>query len=418
MIETNWAGNLTYSAARWHTPETVAQVQEIIRNSTKLRALGSRHSFNRIADTDADLVSMAKLNRVVALDAARRTVTVEAGIKYGELCRVLEREGLALHNLASLPHISVAGACATATHGSGVGNGNLATPVSAMELVTADGQVVEYSRERDGETFNGMVVGLGALGIVTQLTLDLVPTFAVRQDIFENLPLSELQNNYDVIMGSGYSVSLFTDWQDERFTQVWRKRLVTKDASPETDATFFGATPAPTDRHPITALSAVNCTAQMGVPGPWYERLPHFRMDFTPSSGEELQTEYFVAQRYAVEAIDAIAQLSKQIAPLLMVSEIRTIAADEFWMSPCYRQASTALHFTWQNDWEHVRELLPLLEAQLAPFDARPHWGKLFTMSPARVQSLYVQLPAFRALAQSLDPHGKFRNAFVDEYIF
>lgn len=418
MNEKNWAGNITYSAARLYTPDTVAQLQEIIRSSIKLRALGSRHSFNRIADTDADLVSTAKLNRVLKLDVAKRTVTVEAGIKYGELCGVLEQAGLALHNLASLPHISVAGACATATHGSGVGNGNLATVVSAMELVTADGQVVECSRARDGDKFYGMVVGLGALGVVTKMTLDLLPSFAVRQDIYENLPLAQVQSNYEAIMSSGYSVSLFTDWQDERFTQVWRKRRVTNPATADTDPTFFGATPAPTDRHPITALSSVNCTAQMGVPGPWYERLPHFRMDFTPSSGEELQTEYFVSQHDAVNAINAVAQLAQKIAPLLMVSEIRTIAADDFWMSPCYQEACTALHFTWLNEWDKVRELLPLIEAQLAPFNARPHWGKLFTMPASQVQARYSKLADFRALAQSLDPRGKFRNAFVDEYIF
>jgi xylitol oxidase len=414
----NWAGNYTYSAARLHTPETVEQVQELVIRSSKLRALGSRHSFNGIADSSEDLMSLAQLDRVVALDHARRTVTVEAGIRYGQLGLYLHGEGYALHNLASLPHISVAGACATATHGSGDANGNLATAVAAMELVTADGEVVVLSREQHGESFQGMVVGLGGLGVVTKLTLDIVPTFAMRQDVYENLPLTQLEEHFDAIVSSAYSVSLFTDWQNERVNQVWLKRHVTDDAAMALAPEFFGATLAATDLHPIAALSAEPCTAQMGIVGHWYERLPHFRMENTPSSGEELQTEYFVPRQHAVAALRAVTRLGEQVAPHLMISELRTIAADTLWMSPCYQQACIAIHFTWKLNWPAVRELLPLIEEQLAPFDARPHWGKLFTMPPARLQSLYEKLPDFQQLLRSYDPQGKFRNAFLDTYIF
>lgn len=417
MTETNWAGNITYSTSRVLTPESVAEVQDLVRSVRKLRVLGSRHSFNRIADSDENLVSLAKLNRVVSLDPARRTVKVEGGIKYGELCAPLEQAGLALHNLASLPHISVAGACATATHGSGVRNGNLATIVSALEIVNAAGEVMECSREKDGERFNGMVVSLGALGIVTKLTLELVPSFVMQQQVYENLSLPELEAHYDEIMSSAYSVSLFTDWRTNNFNQVWVKRALSSENHDDPPGPFFGTAPASTDLHPIRSVSPVNCTAQMGVSGPWYERLPHFRMDFTPSSGAELQSEYFVPHRFALAAIAAVAQLSREIAPLLQISEIRTIAADDLWLSPCYQQPCTALHFTWLMDWERVRAVLPLIEAALEPFAARPHWGKLFTMSPAHVQSLYPRLAAFRSLAQSVDPHGKFRNAFINTYV-
>lgn len=418
MTEKNWAGNLAYSAARIHTPASVDELQDIVRRVSHARALGSRHSFNTIADTPDDLISLAQLKRVLAIDTPTHTVTIEGGITYGELAPQLERAGLAVHNLASLPHISVAGACATATHGSGVHNQNLAAAVSAMEIVTATGDLISCSRAEDAEKFEGKVVALGALGIVTQLTLSVIDSFQVRQDVYENLPLTALESDYAAIMASGYSVSLFTDWQTDTFNQVWRKRRVTAGDVPERAEPFFGAAPAAIELHPIAQISPVSCTPQLGVPGPWHERLPHFRMDFTPSSGEELQTEFFVPQRHAVRAIQAVSRLAPQIAPLLHISEIRTIAADSLWLSPCYQEPCTAIHFTWKPDWENVRALLPKLEEVLSAFAARPHWGKLFTMSPSYVQSLYPRLRDFRALAESLDPYGKFRNAFVTQYLF
>jgi alditol oxidase len=420
MIEkqTNWAENYEYSAVRLHHPETVEQVQELVRRCHKLKALGSRHSFNGIADTTQDCVSLAHFDRVVALDRERRTVTVEAGVRYGPLSQYLHAEGYALHNLASLPHISVAGACATATHGSGPLQGNLATVVSALEIVTADGEVRFFSREQDSETFLGIVVGLGGLGIVTKLTLDILPTFEVRQDVYENLPLAHIDNHFEEIVSSGYSVSLFTDWQSESFSQVWRKTHMTGDTVFAPEPTWFEATLATRPFHPIVSLSAENCTEQLGVCGPWHERLPHFRMDYTPSSGEELQSEYFVPRQHAVAALRAIYELRDQVAPLLQISEVRTIAADTLWMSPCYQQDCVAIHFTWKKDWPAVQNLLPQIEAQLAPLQARPHWGKLFTMQPTQLQSLYPKLPEFQQLLRYYDPKGKFRNAFLDTYLF
>ncbi len=416
--QSNWAGNYTYSAARLHHPETVEQVQELVIRHSKLKALGARHSFNTIADSSEDLISLEHFDQVVGIDRERRTVTVGAGIRYGQLCQQLHREGYALHNMASLPHISVAGACATATHGSGDSNGNLATAVAALEMVTANGEVVVLSREQHGEQFQGAVVGLGGLGVITKLTLDVVPTFDMRQVVYENLPVAQLEDNFDAIVSSAYSVSLFTDWRGARFNQVWLKRRVIGDAASALEPSFYAATLAPGHLHPIAELSAEPCTEQMGAHGPWHERLPHFRIDNMPSSGEELQTEYFVPRQHAVAALRAVAQLHEQVAPLLLISEVRTIAADTLWMSPCYKQACVAIHFTWKKDWPAVSKLLPLIEEQLAPFDARPHWGKLFTMPPARLQSLYKKLPEFQQLLSSYDPQGKFRNAFLDTYIF
>ena len=414
----NWAGNYTYSTDHWHFPETIEQVQSIVKSCDKVRVVGTRHSFNGIADSAENLLSLARLERKLLIDKERQTVTVDGGMRYGDFCQALDDAGYALPNLASLPHISVVGACATATHGSGDGNGNLATAVSALELVTANGDLISLSREKDGEMFKGTVVNLGALGVVTQMTLDIEPTFAVRQNVYENLPLAQLEAHFEEILSAAYSVSLFTDWQNGDFNQVWLKQRITADSQQPIPGSLFGATAAPTHRHPIIALSSENCTAQMGLPGPWYARLPHFRMDFMPSSGDELQTEYFVPRPLALAALQAVMALGEQITPLLHISEVRTIAADRLWLSPCYEQDCVAFHFTWQPKWTAVRRLLPLLEQKLAPFQARPHWGKLFTMPATKVQSFYRKLPAFRQLLAEYDPQGKFRNTFVETAVF
>jgi len=285
-------------------------------------------------------------------------------------------------------------------------------------LVKADAEVVVLSRDQHGDQFQGTVVGLGGLGVVTKLTLGIVPTSAVQQEVYEDLPVAQLEDHFDDIVSSAYSVSLFTDWQNERVNQVWLKRHVADGAALAVAPLFFEAKLAPSDRHPIVSLSAEPCTAQMGIPGPWHERLPHFRIEETPSSGEELQTEYFVPRQHAVAALRAVTRLREHIAPLLMISEVRTIAADTLWMSPCYQQDSVAIHFTWKLNWPAVQKLLPLIEEQLAPFNARPHWGKLFTMPPSQLQALYAKLPDFQDLLRSYDPQGKFRNAFLDTYIF
>ena len=414
----NWAGNYSYSAARFHAPETIEQLQELVSRSSKLRAVGSRHSFNGIADTTEDQISLEHFDQVLGLDRERNTVTVAAGITYGKLGQYLHGEGYALHNMASLPHVSVVGACATATHGSGDDNGNLATAVAALEMVTANGDVVVLSRDHHPEQFPGAVVGLGGLGVVTKMTLDTVPLFAMQQEVYENLPVAQLEAYFDAIVSSAYSVSLFTDWQKARVNQVWLKRRLADDVGLALAPSFFEATLAPTHRHPLVSLSADPCTVQMGIPGPWHERLPHFRVDQTPASGEELQTEYFVPRQHAVAALRKVERLQPQMEPYLLISEVRTIAADTLWMSPSYGQACIGIHFSWKKNWPEVQKLLPLIEAQLAPFHARPHWGKLFTMSAKHVQSLYPKLPDFQQLLEFYDPQGKFRNAFLDTYIF
>jgi alditol oxidase len=414
---TNWAGNYTYSTKNLELAKTVEGVHHNVLSHPHLKALGARHSFNGIADSTVEQISLKSFDQI-ELDAKAKTVTVGAGVTYGQLAPYIDSRGFAVHNLASLPHISVVGACATATHGSGSKNGNLSTAVRAMEIVTAKGEVVTFSREKSGDKFPGTVVGLGAIGVITRITLDVQPTFQMTQMVYENLSFSQLEHHLDDIFASGYSVSLFTDWQNHRATQVWIKRRV--DQAPHVDpkVDFYGAKLATRNLHPLAGHSAENCTEQMGIPGPWYERLPHFRMNFTPSSGAELQSEYFVPRDKGYAAIAAVEQLRDQITPHLFVTEFRTIAADDLWISPCYQRPSMAIHFTWKPEWAAVKKILPLIEEKLAPFGVRPHWAKLFTMPPAQLRSQYTKMSAYQAILAQYDPSGKFRNEFINTNIY
>ena len=414
---TNWAGNYAYAAARLHEPASLDELQTVVRAAARLRVLGSRHAFNDIADTTGDLVSLARMPKIVELDRSASRVTIDGAIRYGDLCPVLDAAGYALPNLASLPHISVAGACATSTHGSGDRIGSLATAVSGFELLAADGEHRSFSRDLDSDAFSGMVVSLGGLGVVTRLTLDLEPAFRIRQDVYERLPFRTALDHLDDITASADSVSLFTAWRGPLFDQVWLKRRVADGDGFEAPPTFFGATRATRQRHPIDGMPAEACTPQLGVPGPWHERLPHFRMDATPSAGNELQSEYQVPRRHAADALRALEPLRDRIGPLVQVSEIRTIAADDLWLSPSFGRESVAIHFTWLPDWDAVGALLPAIEEALAPYEPRPHWGKLFTISPHELRPRYPRIDDFAALLNRHDPGGKFRNAFVERYV-
>lgn len=413
---TNWAGNLTYSTDNLHIPKTVAELQETIKKVKKVRGLGTKHCFNKIADSTENQISSAEFNKIISLDKEKQTITVEAGIKYGDLCKYLDENGFALHNLASLPHISVAGACATATHGSGIKNGNLATQVVALEFVNGKGEIVNLSKEKDGEEFGMAVVNVGVLGIVTKMTLAIQPTFKMKQVVYQNLPMAELEKNFEAIMSAGYSVSLFTDWTKKNISEVWIKSKADdmKEIAPE----FYGAKLQTKNLHPIEALDPVNCTDQMGVEGPWYERMPHFKMGFTPSSGKELQSEFFIAFDNAYEGLMAIEKLNEKVSPHLFITEVRAIAGDDLPMSPMYKKTCVAFHFTWKQETEEVLKVLPLVEEALAPFNPRPHWGKIFTLKPSVLQARIEKLNDFKVLMTKHDPEGKFRNEFIDTNLF
>jgi alditol oxidase len=428
---TNWAGNIAFGAPDFYRPAAVPELQALVAKAGRIRVLATGHAFNDMADSPGAQVSLAGLPPEVSVDSAARVARVAAGLSYAEVAVRLDAHGFALRNLASLPHISVAGATATATHGSGAANQNLAVAVAGLTLLTADGDLLELSRGDDA--FDGAVVHLGALGVVVSLVLDLVPSFDASQRVYENLPLAALDDHFTDIMTAGYSVSLFTDWQAPRLTQVWIKQRAgtpapsaaspasapqaATPASSVTQASWFTATPASGPRNPVPGASPDACTEQLGVPGRWYERLPHFRPGFKPSAGDELQSEYLLPVASAVPALHALDQIRDRIAPVLRICEIRAIAADQLWLSSCYRQDSVAFHFTWIADTVAVLPVVGLVERQLGPFAPRPHWGKVFTATPQELAARYDRLPDFLNLMNRFDPSGKFRNAYTDRYL-
>ncbi|MFG2933986.1 FAD-binding protein [Streptomyces achromogenes] len=407
---TNWARSITYTAKEFHRPRSVEELRAVVAGGAKVRVLGSGHSFNRIADPGKEgvLVSIAGLPPVIDVDTVARTVRVSGGVRYAELAQAVHARGLALPNMASLPHISVAGSVATGTHGSGVGNGPLAVAVREVELLTADGSTVTIGR--GDARFDGAVTSLGALGVVTALTLDLEPAYEVEQYVFTELPLEGL--DFEAVAGSAYSVSLFTDWRRPGFRQVWVKRRTDQPA-----VDFPWAEPATEALHPVPGMPAANCTRQSGVPGPWHERLPHFRAEFTPSNGEEIQSEYLLPRAAALDALHAVDAVRETVAGVLQICEVRTIAADAQWLSPAHARDSVALHFTWVRDEPAVLPVVRRLEEALAPFDPRPHWGKVFGIPATDLRDRYARLADFRALARTLDPAGTFTNGFVRDLL-
>ena len=411
---TNWAGNLSYRAARLHHPGDVAELQAIVAGSERVKALGSRHCFNDMADTPADLVALDRLPADVTFDdpdaEGSGIVWVPGGMPYSDLVPRLAERDLALPNLASLPHITVVGATATGTHGSGGRNGSLSSSVAGLELVRSDGKLLPLSP--DDRDFDGAVVHLGALGVVTRIGLRFLPTFDVRTTVYVGLTWERLLADIDGVADSAYSVSVFTDWHE--VTQVWVKSTEPTGADP---ADFFGARAATEPTHMLPGAALDNLNEQLGLPGAWHERLPHFRAGFTPSRGDELQTEYFVPRAHGAAACEALRSLADRIAPLLQVSEIRTVAADDLWLSPASGGDVMALHFTWLPDEPGVRAVLPGIEAALRPFGARPHWGKLFTTGADELAELYPRMADFRSLVRRLDPRGAFRNDYLDRTV-
>ncbi len=411
-LEKNWAGNYTYKAEKLHRPTTIEQVQEIVAKASSVHVLGSRHSFNDIADSP-ELISLENLPADVHIDQKAQTVSLSGGVKYGNLAKILNAEGVALHNLASLPHISVAGATATATHGSGITNGNLATAVAGLELVTSTGEILRTSR--GDPDFDGLVVGLGALGAVTRSTLDVQPTYEVKQRVFEGLSWKALYDHFDEITSCGYSVSVFTRWGKTN-EMVWVKSRM--DEPDRIEGELFGAVAATVNRHPIFEHDPTACTPQLGHLGLWSDRLPHFRMDYTPSDGEEIQSEYLFPRRYAIEAIEAVHALADKMRPILLVSEIRRVAADQLWMSMNYEEDSVGIHFTWKREPDAVQKMVAQIEDVLAPFKARPHWGKVFNMKAEAIAPLYKHHSDFVRLAEQLDSRGAFRNTWLRDRVF
>ena len=402
----NWSKNVDFNDRAFLQPESLSELQELVRSNAKLRARGTAHCFNEIANTSSYAINLSKMPKTTEVNPELNSVTVAAGLKYGELAPELHKQGWALNNLASLPHISIAGSISTGTHGSGIKNQNLANQVLSLDLVTAEGELRHI--DRANPAFNALIVGLGLGGIVYQYELKIEPTFKIRQVIYPEIPLDILQRNFDQIMGTAYSVSYFTDWSTAQVGNLWCK-FREHEVIPES---VGGSAKADKKFHPIPSVDPVACTDQLGESGDWHQRLSHFKLEFTPSVGEEIQTEFFVDRKDAAAAIEAVSKLGEEITPLLWITELRTIAADDLWLSGAYQRDTLAIHFTWKKDLA-IYPVIEKVEAALRPFNYRPHWGKVFTADGKYLSSAYPKMSEFKALVEALDPASKFENTFT-----
>lgn len=399
--ERNWARNISYSAPVRH-PDTVERLQEAVAGARHAHALGTRHSFSTCADTDGLLVALDRIAPDLQVDDETGTATVGAAIRLGDLGRLLAEHGRAIANLPSLPHISLGGAVATATHGSGEGLGMLATFVQAIEVVGPAGML----RRFDGADLAGAVMAYGALGIVTRIAVATVPAFSVRQDSFGAMPWRSLEDHLDDVFAAGYSVSVFTRWTGDA-----EGALVKSTDGAGHPGELFGAAPTPRDP---AAIAADTKHTPIGDLGPSWDRLPHFRLAAVPSVGEELQSEYFVPRADAQEALAALRGLGEDVDAALHVSELRTVAADELWLSPASGSDVLAIGFTWRDAPELVLPLLPRIEERLLPLGARPHLAKLFHADAGALRDRSPGWHDFAALRDRVDPDRVFGNPFLE----
>ena len=408
MAQRNWSKNVDFKDREFLQPCSLAELQTIINTHKNVRARGTAHCFNEIANTSSYAINLSKMPKVIEINESKKSVTVASALKYGDLAPVLHREGWALDNLASLPHISIAGSVSTGTHGSGIKNQNLANQVLSIDMITAEGELRHI--DRSNPAFPALVVGLGLGGIVYQYELKIEPAFSIRQVIFPQMPMDILRRNFDQIMGTAYSVSYFTDWGPEQTGNLWCK-FRDEETIPES---IGGVISADKKYHPIPTVDPVACTEQFGLPGEWFQRLPHFKLDFTPSVGEEIQSEFFIDRKDAAEAIETISRLAREITPILWITEFRTIAADEFWLSGAYQRDTFAIHFTWKKD-DAIYPVIKKIENALRPLNYRPHWGKVFTADAEYLRSVYPKMEEFKALTKALDPTKKFENSYTRE---
>ena len=400
----NWAGTYEYTAPRIVPASTVRDVQRAIAAGGPVHALGTRHSFTDLPDTTGTLLDLATLTDGFSLDTDAATVTVAAGTRYGELALWLDQRGFALHNLGSLPHISVGGATATGTHGSGNRNGVLTSAVRGILYVGADAEV--HQVRRGDPDFDALAVGVGAFGVIVALTLEVQPTYRARQDVYQGLSWDAALETLDDITGAGYSVSIFTRWDADLLGDVWVKSRLEADDDPISDGLLDGARRV--EANPLEGVA--DLTELGGVPGPWMLRLPHFRLDGQPSFGDEIQSEYFVTRSDAPAALRAVRELAPLVQPHLFVSELRTAASDDLWLSPAYQRDVLAIHFTWHNDPAGVRSVSAARRGGAGSVPGAPALGQA---APVRCRSGRARAPSPRRRARRVraaGPRGSFRE--------
>ena len=432
-IPQNWAKTVYYNHTI-HYPKTVEEIQHILQYHAKIRVLGSMHSFNNITKLPQEFngvyISMSNMNQVIKCCRGER-VTIQPGITFGELGEYLHERNFGFHNMASLPHITVGGAISTGTHGAGVFNGNLASHVMQVKLISADGKLRTYRIGQDPE-FQHIPVSFGLAGIIVEIELDIVPDYDIQQCIYENLPFNTIKkSDYKTAFSSAYSFSIFTQWKNRKFTSIWAKYRLRKGRNGNEESIMIDCPdmnkikPSSNKVHPLPGgdTSFVSGGIGKNYKEPGYVGLPHFLMEGVPSQGEELQSEYFVSSHMfdvVIEVLFHHFEENPKLYDLLYVSEMRFVAGDKLTLSPQHVLGSSiGFHFTWKKEFDQVVDALKGIENVLKPYNALPHMGKLFTMTGRELEGKYGQrnLRAFQSFVAPLDPLKKFVNPFLQNLI-
>ena len=409
----NWAGNLTFSAKEYIEVDSVSKLQSIVSKASGVKVLATGHSFNDIANTSQTQISIKNLSDEIEIDTINKVALVPAGMQYADVCRHLEKKGWALFNTASLGEITVAGSALTGSHGSGSNNPVLSDCVEGIEMVLASGDLFNISRSESDE-FPGFVVSLGALGVFTKLRLRIVESFSIKQFVYENISIQSIAENFDAVFDKAYSVSYFSNWKKISTGQIWMKFLDDSNLL-QLPTQWLNGNIATAKQHPVKVNDPSPCTDQMGISGKWLYRLPHFKLDSSPASGDEVQTEYLVDRSHVSEYMSELLSIGDEIADRVYAAEIRTIKSDDLWLSGAYGRQTVGFHFTWKKS-DSLATFLPKIEEILGKHDGRPHWGKLFSTSQEELSSRYPKYSSFEGLLKKYDPSKKFRNSFIDRY--
>ncbi|KAI1700234.1 d-arabinono-1,4-lactone oxidase domain-containing protein [Ditylenchus destructor] len=360
----NWGNNFRFSTQNIQYPTSVEEVQQIVRNANKLRVVGTRHSFSKIADSPNTMLSTLALKNIIGFDPTVPSITVQAGITYTDLNPFLPNYG-----------------------------------------------------PNDPE-LKAIAVGLGAFGVITQVELEVEPTFNLTNYVFVNMPEQDIYDHFDEIENLGYSVQLFTDFSTPGvWDQVWVWVRSDENSNVGNMQNLYGATRT---HEQVTAIEALPPTYLMeqGKEQPWYYGLVDYHLGLSGFDGAEIQSEYFMPYENAIPAIQAVSNFSDLIAPRVYTMLIRTIKGDDLWMSESFNETTVAIHFTWKPNMTAVMEVLPQIEQALLPYGARPHWGKVFAQGPETYLHRYPKLNQWKQLAETLDPTHKFRNKFLEDTVF
>lgn len=429
----NWSGTVAWDDCEVLEPTTIGELQSIIAYSPKVRVIGSAHSFTPLVRSSGrvkpTLLSLRHIPRTWSLDEKKKTVTVDAATTYSELCHALDKTGFALPNTSSLSHFQIAGAIATATHGSsGSRNGRLtrsglADTVVGLEIVGPDGTIRNVNKGHP--QFSSSVVSLGMVGVVTRVTLSLVDDYDVIQRVYGKWPptptgtLSAFLSSLPKTIAQFDSFSAFVKWNVDDFGLLIGRKQVPRgatDSASTTDPRLITG--------PIQGFLGQGDFATTGV-GRWCDKMFLWKNNGSPFvSQPELQIAHFVPFRDVERALHATRKVVSTWGDEVLYCELRAVRGDEHLLSPYSADAPKPDSFSISHSLdarlgvEKVRQRASELESVLRPYQVRPHWGKLTAMTASDLKEAYgLKLKRFQEVQQQVDPNRKFTNDYLEHLL-